>query len=196
MVRFIVAPSRWRYVKAHPIDLLIVALPLLRPVRIVRSLRLLRGLRILRAASASAGAVAQYRQRLIARAAAFATLTSAVVIFVAAAIELDLERDAAHGTIHNYGDALWWAMSTVTTVGYGDQYPVTDAGRVVAAGLMLVGIAVIGLVTAAVAAWFVRISQSPADAEEAVDAALLLAEIRSLRTEVAELRRDRADLPA
>jgi voltage-gated potassium channel Kch len=57
--------------------------------------------------------------------------------------------------IGSFGDALWWASTTVTTVGYGDHYPVTTEGRFIAVALMVVGIAVVGAVTASVATWMV-----------------------------------------
>ncbi len=66
------------------------------------------------------------------------------------------EEKAKGSNIHDYPDALWWAIVTVTTVGYGDRYPVTEGGRVVAAILMLVGIGLIGVLTATVASVFVK----------------------------------------
>ena len=68
---------------------------------------------------------------------------------------LDAEQDAKGANITTFGDALWWARTTVATVGYGDRFPVTVQGRVVAVGLMLVGIALVGAVTATIAAWLV-----------------------------------------
>jgi voltage-gated potassium channel len=69
---------------------------------------------------------------------------------------LDAEQDAPHANITTFGDALWWAATTVTTVGYGDRFPVTTQGRFIAVALMAVGIGLVGAVTAAVAAWMVR----------------------------------------
>jgi voltage-gated potassium channel len=66
---------------------------------------------------------------------------------------LDAEQDAPGANITTFGDALWWASTTVTTVGYGDRYPVTTEGRLVAVGLMLAGIGLVGAVTASVTAW-------------------------------------------
>jgi voltage-gated potassium channel len=66
------------------------------------------------------------------------------------------EEKAKGSNIHDYPDALWWAIVTVTTVGYGDRYPVTSGGRVVAVILMLVGIGLIGVLTATVASVFIK----------------------------------------
>ena len=66
------------------------------------------------------------------------------------------ERNAKGSNIHNYPDALWWAIVTVTTVGYGDRFPVTGGGRTVAVILMLLGIGLIGVLTATVASVFVK----------------------------------------
>lgn len=66
------------------------------------------------------------------------------------------ESNAKGSNIHSFGQALWWAVVTVTTVGYGDKYPVTAGGRGVAVVLMLVGIGLIGVLTATVASYFVE----------------------------------------
>jgi voltage-gated potassium channel len=69
-----------------------------------------------------------------------------LVLFVAALAVLQAERGHPGGNIESFGDALWWAVTTVTTVGYGDRFPVTTTGRFVAGGLMLAGIALLGVV--------------------------------------------------
>lgn len=65
-----------------------------------------------------------------------------------------VERNAAGSNITSYPDAVWWAMETITTVGYGDHYPTTDAGRLVAGGLMVLGLALVGLISATIVTWF------------------------------------------
>nr|MBA3233489.1 two pore domain potassium channel family protein [Propionibacteriales bacterium] len=79
-----------------------------------------------------------------------------LVVFVAAVAMLDAERGAADANIESFGDAAWWAVTTMTTVGYGDRFPVTTEGRLIASALMLAGIALLGVVTAALASWFVE----------------------------------------
>lgn len=85
-------------------------------------------------------------------------LVSLVAVVGAATLTLAVE-DGGGGSIDSFGDALWWAVTTVTTVGYGDTFPVTAAGRGVAALLMFTGIALFGVLTANVAAFFVEHNQ-------------------------------------
>jgi hypothetical protein len=80
-------------------------------------------------------------------------------MFAAAGLEVAFEAHAKGSNIHSYGGALWWAVVTVTSVGYGDQYPVTVAGRVVAVVLMITGIALFGVVAASIASYFVEQDQ-------------------------------------
>ncbi len=68
---------------------------------------------------------------------------------------LSVERDSPDGNIKTLGDAVWWSFTTMTTVGYGDHAPTTGLGRMLAVGLMLSGIALLGVVTANIAAWFI-----------------------------------------
>ena len=77
-------------------------------------------------------------------------------LFIGAWLVLLFEERAKGSNIHNYPDALWWAIVTVTTVGYGDRFPVTEGGRIVAVILMLVGIGLIGVLTATVASVFIK----------------------------------------
>jgi len=79
-----------------------------------------------------------------------------VTLFLGAWLVLLFEDKARGSNIHDYPDALWWAIVTVTTVGYGDRFPVTEGGRVVAVVLMLVGIGLIGVLTATVASVFIK----------------------------------------
>jgi voltage-gated potassium channel len=97
---------------------------------------------------------------------------------------LDAERDAPESNIITSGDALWWAVTTIITVGYGDRYPTTTTGRLIAFGLMIAGIALLGVVTVTLASWIVERVSAENAAEGAATAAqidALMAEVRSLR---------------
>jgi voltage-gated potassium channel Kch len=79
------------------------------------------------------------------------TAVSAAVVLVSGSAAWLLERHAPGSTFGSWGDSLWWALTTLTTVGYGDHVPVTTAGRLVAAAVMIAGVAVLGGVAAIVA---------------------------------------------
>jgi voltage-gated potassium channel len=83
-------------------------------------------------------------------------IAAAATLLLGAWLVLLFEGNAAGGNVHSYPQALWWAIVTVTTVGYGDRYPVTEGGRIVATILMLVGIGLIGVLTATVASVFIK----------------------------------------
>jgi voltage-gated potassium channel len=143
VARVWVARDRRQYFTKHILDLLIVALPALRPLRLLRLVVLFRVLN--RKAAAS----------LRGRVPLYVSISAMTLVFCAALAVLDAERAAPGANIKNFGDAIWWAIVTVTTVGYGDHFPVTVQGRFVAGGLMIGGVALIGVVTASFAAWFI-----------------------------------------
>ena len=173
-VRFLLSAYRRRFVRANLIDLLIIVLPLLRPLRLLRLITMLSVVN--RRASTS----------LHGRVAVYVVGGASLVAFCAALATLDVERDAAGANITSFGDAMWWAVTTMTTVGYGDRFPVTPAGRLVAVGLMLSGIALLGIVTATFASWLVaRVTALEGEAAETqFDVAALAAEIRRLTAAV------------
>jgi voltage-gated potassium channel len=108
---------------------------------------------------------------------------------LAAALADYFERGAG-GSIKDFPTALWWAVTTITTVGYGDTYPVTAEGRGVGVLLMLVGITVFGLLTANVAAFFVGANQ----AEEPVTLRDLMAKLDAMQAQIEELRSQLANV--
>jgi voltage-gated potassium channel len=175
VVRLVLAGHRARYAGRHIPDLLVIALPILRPLRLLRLAMLLRVLNR-RATNSLRGRVITY-------------VSGATVLIIGSAglAVLDAERGHPGADINNYGDALWWAMTTIATVGYGDRYPVTGQGRFVAAGLMLAGIALLGVVTASIASWLIeKVREVEADAQAMTqrDVAELRAEIQALRREL------------
>ena len=171
LTRIALATHRKRYVVRHLPDLLVVALPVLRPLRLLRLVMLLR--MVNRSAT----------DTLRGRVAVYVAGAAVLLVFTASLAELDAERHHAHANITGFGDAWWWAMTTVTTVGYGDRYPVTTQGRIVAIGLMIGGIALIGVITAALASWLIeRVRAVEQDAQAATrhDIAELSARIDQL----------------
>ena len=141
--RLALAERRAAYAKSHWYDPALIALPVLRPLRLLRLLALAR---VLNRSAANS---------LVGRVGAYVIGAALMAWALGALAVLDAEQDAKGANITTLGDALWWATTTVMTVGYGERYPVTTTGRVVAGGLMVVGIALIGAVTATIAAWLV-----------------------------------------
>lgn len=171
------AERRGHWFITHLFDFAVVALPVLRPLRLLRLVTLVA---ILQRRAGNA-----FRGRVI----LFAASSTALLLFVASLAMLDAERGAPGALITTFPKALWWAFVTITTVGYGDLYPVTGTGRFIAAGIMLGGIALIGVVTATLASYIVeRVAQQDetADARTQEQVRELAKEIRQLR---AELRR-------
>ncbi|MEU8886339.1 potassium channel family protein [Streptomyces sp. NPDC048442] len=177
VVRLALAPAKWLFVRSHPLDLLAVLLPLARPLRLLRLVSTL--------------LLVGRRARMAPQITLTAYVGGAVVgllMFGSLAV-LEVERDAPGGNIKTLGDAVWWSFTTMTTVGYGDHSPTTGLGRVLAVGLMLSGIALLGVVTANIAAWFISRFERD-DVEERRQTALLEAltrEVKELRAEVGRL---------
>ncbi|MFF4833628.1 potassium channel family protein [Streptomyces sp. NPDC001315] len=90
------------------------------------------------------------------RAAGGALTALLVVMLLGSWAVVAAEEGARHANLTTYPRALWWSIETATTVGYGDFFPVTPWGRVVGSVVMIVGITTYGMVTAALATWFVR----------------------------------------
>jgi voltage-gated potassium channel len=171
VVRLCLASDRWRWFLHHLLDFAIVALPLLRPLRLLRLLVLIE---VLQKAVGDA-----FRGRIV----VYTVSGVLLLIYTASLAVFDEERYQHGATINSFGKAIWWSITTVTTVGYGDVYPVTDAGRIIAVLLMIGGISLVGVVTAALASWII---QSVAE-EESVNQAATAAHIEELRSEIREL---------
>jgi voltage-gated potassium channel len=115
---------------------------------------------------------------------------------VAAGLIVAVERDDPHATIRTYGDGLWWALVTAATVGYGDKYPVTAAGRAIAIALMVLGISAFSVVTAHLAAIFVEGQEDEArNHMELLDERLNRIEVLLARRRTPETRRRRGRQP-
>ncbi|MFD4134834.1 potassium channel family protein [Streptomyces goshikiensis] len=178
LVRLCLAGNRRVFVRTHWLDLAAVVLPLVQPLRLLRLVATLM--------------LVGRRARMAPQIRLTTYVAGAVVgllMFGSLAV-LSVERDAPDGNIKNLGDAVWWSFTTMTTVGYGDHSPTTGLGRVLAVGLMLSGIALLGVVTANIAAWFIARFERDDRVELAQTAAItaLTEEVRALRAEVALLR--------
>ena len=175
LVRLILAPSRGAFLRKNWLDIPVIALPLLRPLRLLRLVTLIRFLDR-RATSGLRGKVMAY-----------VLGGSTLLALVGALAVLDAERQSATRNIQDFGDAVWWAVTTMTTVGYGDKYPTTVTGRLVALCMMIGGIAILGTVTAAVASWLIERVQEATEPENEV-----LRRIEDLQIQVEQLTKSLA----
>jgi voltage-gated potassium channel len=174
-----------RYLRGHWLDAIAVALPMFRPLRALRAVIAIDVL--------THNSKGLTRGRVVTS----VSLTTGSACLLAAVAVLDAERANPQANIASFGDALWWSLCTVTTIGYGDRFPTTNEGRVVGIALMMTGIGLIGVVTAAVASWFVQHLGAVTEVETATaaDVHALLTEVRALREQVAALAPELADPP-
>ena len=141
VVQIKLAPDNKKYFKTHIFELILVVLPFFRPLRALRALLF------------TTQASFRSRKSLIKSIPLVMTGAAILMIVIMGAAILDIERNAPGSNIHTPMDALWWGLVTVTTIGYGDKFPVTTEGRLVAGILIIFGIAMISTITASFAAW-------------------------------------------
>ena len=152
-LRFYQADNKLKFMQWGWIDLIssIPALPFLRAGRALRLVRLLRILRAFRSTKHLIRYV--FESRVKGTFTAVSIIAVLMILFSSVAI-LQVENQP-NSNIKSAEDALWWSYVTITTVGYGDKYPVTTEGRLIAAVLMTVGVGLFGTFTGFLASWFV-----------------------------------------
>jgi voltage-gated potassium channel len=166
------APRKLHYLLTSGWIDLLSSIPTIDALRWGRAARVMRILRVARGVK-SARLIAHYVVRRRAESAFLAaTLLSLLLIMCASIAILHFEVPAG-GNIRTAQDAMWWAISTMTTAGYGDGYPVTPEGRVVAVFLMCAGVAVFGTFSGLVASWFLSSSTLESDSDMAEIKAML-----------------------
>lgn len=145
---FMKSEDKKKFLLSHPLEIIAVGLPMLRPLRLLRLISF--GSLVLE--KVQIGKSIGITIKVI--------LTTLFLGYIAAIQITITERMSPTGNIHNFGDGLWWAFTTITTVGYGDRYPTTSEGRILAVCLMVLGISLLGVISATIAAWFVRLMQN------------------------------------
>ena len=135
-------PGLLAFLKENWLMILATLLPAFRSLRVLRVILVLRGLTpFLKTRSSKVGMVVGVSLPLV-------IYTSALSVFEA-------ERFADGANITSFGEAIWWALASVTTVGYGDRFPVTEDGRFIATFFMIIGIGLFSSLTALLAAWVI-----------------------------------------
>ncbi|SIR98966.1 potassium channel family protein [Microbacterium sp. RURRCA19A] len=141
VVRLLWARPRGVWFRAHLLDLAVVFVPILRPLRLLGALT--------RLTSFTRTAGSSVRAQLI----IYGLGSVSLLIWQVALVVLQAERHTPGANILTFGDAIWWAVCTVTTVGYGDYAPVTVTGRLAAVVLMAGGVVLVGLIVATISSW-------------------------------------------
>ena len=166
VVRLALTANRARYVRTEWASLLIVITQALALVptlsafgvlRVFRAGRALRAIVVVARVVAVGGAVAKSGREVLRRHAAGYALGVAGLTWITSAVAFTLAEDVGeNGRISSFSDAIWWSSATITTVGYGDVFPITTTGRIVGVITMVVGISTFAVVTAKVAQFLVR----------------------------------------
>ena len=155
-VRLHLAPAKSRFVRSNVIDLVVVVIPFLRPLRVARSTRLLRLLSAARVGALLARGLKAVRLVLVRHNLGYSLLVVMFLTLGAGVAVWAVEADEPGRNIESVADGVWWAITTLTTVGYGDRFPTSPFGRGIAVVLMLVGVGVIGLLAASLASFFLE----------------------------------------
>jgi voltage-gated potassium channel len=180
------AENRWRYLYTWGWLDLLSSIPTLdvarwgRAARIARIVRLFRGVR---ATKILASLVLEKRRQSSVLAAALLAL----LLLTIASVSILVVETEPTSNIKTAEDAIWWALTTITTVGYGDRFPVTSEGRFVAGILMCAGVGLFGMFSGFLASWFV----APHNRQDQNDLDALRREIRELRALIEASRADR-----
>lgn len=167
--RFSMSTDKKHFFQKNAVDTITVAVPQFRALRALR-------------AFTGSGFISKKTGLISGGGLASAFLAALIVVWVGSLMVLNAERSAANAEIKTPGEAVWWGFETVTTVGYGDYVPVTWNGRLLAVLVMLVGISILGVVTASLSAALVkRAHQGPDRVQE------VLTELAELKAMVAKL---------
>lgn len=175
------APSPRKFWKWGWIDL-IACIPNLDILRFGRLVRLLRIIRIVRTIRTTHRLISLLLQRRTENALVLIFLTIFLVVAFASGSILVAESQIPDANITTAQDALWWSITTITTVGYGDRYPLTSEGRLIAVVLMVCGVGLFGTFSGLIATWLLG-----SNAEENApnpDVIALTAEVKQLREQL------------
>lgn len=152
-IRFYQAENKWQFMRWGWIDL-ISSIPMVNFLRAGRLFRLIRIIRVFKAFRTTKSFVSHVFRNKAQGTFASATILAILLIIFSSIAILQVEN-APNSNIKTAEDAIWWAYVTITTVGYGDKFPVTTEGRIIASFLMTAGVGLFGTFTAYIASLFV-----------------------------------------
>ncbi|CED60029.1 ion transporter [Moritella viscosa] len=186
IIRFYQAESKLKFMKWGWIDLL-SSIPMVEQLQFIRMIRIARILRAIQHIRSSKLVLKMiFEHRFKATFSLVSAISFVLVTFGAVGILL-LEQGQIGSNINNGVDALWWSFVTITTVGYGDYYPVTTGGRIIAALLMTAGVGLFGTFTGFISSWFVD-GGKESKIEQTSNVNTLHTEVMALKQDIAELK--------
>ncbi|MDE2386689.1 MAG: potassium channel family protein [Actinomycetales bacterium] len=141
VIRFFISQNKGRFIKRNLVELVSLILPFFRAFRMFRVI-------------IAIGFLTRVAQSLQGKINVYLGLILPLLVFTCSLGVYEAEHTAPGANITNFGDAVWWAFVTITTIGYGDYYPVTLEGRAIAVLLMLSGLALVSLITISLGSWF------------------------------------------
>jgi voltage-gated potassium channel len=173
------APSRTKYFLTWGWLDLLSSIPMVDSLRWGRAARIMRILRVLRGVR-SAKILSDFILGRRAQGALLAASLLSILLVVTSSMAILQFETAPEANIKTPEDALWWSIATITTVGYGDRFPTSTEGRLVASFLMVAGVGLFGALSGFVASWFLR----PEQEEQESEIQQVLAELKALREAV------------
>ena len=143
IVMLFLSRNKLHFFKSHLFHLIVVAVPFLRVLRIAMLVLMLNNV------------LGVIKNRVLVSVPIYISIAATLFVFIGSASVFDAEYDLENSNIRTSEDAIWWAVVTMFTVGYGDKFPISTEGRIYAVGLMLVGITIVGTITATFAGWLI-----------------------------------------
>ena len=162
IVKLVLSDSKPTYIRTQCLSFFIVIsqllalLPALGVLGVLRGVRAIRVLGVIARVIGIGAATKSSGKEFFKKRAASVAFGVAGLTLITSAVAFTIAEDVGDGRrIHSFFDALWWSATTITTVGYGDIYPVTTAGRIIAVFTMVVGISFLAVVTARIAKFLI-----------------------------------------
>jgi voltage-gated potassium channel len=155
-IRLYLAPNKKHFVSHNIIDLLFLVVPFLRPLRAARSVRSFRLIRAFRATVVLLRAFDAVQDVLKRHKLGYTLVVAALIVVGSGLLVSEIEKADAESSIQSIPEGLWWAVTTMTTVGYGDEIPVTPLGRAIGVVVMFLGIGLFGLLAASLASFLIE----------------------------------------
>lgn len=177
-IRVYLAEERSRFIKRHPIDLIIIVVP---PIGLFH---------VITTFSITAYFLRKARNLFLQKNAWFLLTMAPLMIIVSSVLMYEVESKVKGSTIKSFTDSLWWAVTTMSTVGYGDKYPVTNTGRAIATLTIIAGVSLIGMLTAEIAVIFIG-TREQEETNDKINFTMVMNKLESMEKDIKDLKTDK-----